>query len=140
MQYPIAIYKDNEGFHVTIPDLPELTARGKDMGEVISNTRRILIEYLQGLVQQNINFSRPSPIGDYVSNPEFAGCIWAVVSIELSRIMGETAEMTIRLPVQLLSHLYRTYPDKDINQIILGALKLQFDAFDPQATIASSSS
>lgn len=124
MQYPIAIYKNHDTFYVSIPDIPKLTEiQGKDVAEAIYNARLTVSEHLYDLLQQDCQFPEPTAISAHVSNPDYAGYIWAVVSIEMSRIMGETAELTIRLPVRLVSELHHSYPNRDINQIILDALK-----------------
>lgn len=123
MQYPIAIYKNNQVFHVVFPDIPDLTTQGRDVADAIYNARHTVSDYLYELVQKDSQLPEPSPISEHLNKLEFAGYIWAVVSIELSRLLGETAEITIRLPAQLVSELYRNHPQQDINQIILNALK-----------------
>lgn len=123
MQYPIAIYKDPNGYTAIIPDIPTLTATGSDMAEVIAIARHVVLNHLLALIQEDLPLPEPSAVSERVNESKFAGYIWAVVHIELSRLIGDSIELTIRLPAKVITHVHQHFPDDNINQVILDALK-----------------
>lgn len=122
MQYPIAMLKTDDVFYVTIPDIPELKIQSKDMAEAVSQARMAVFEYMHECIKSDRPIPAPSAIGSHLTDKRFAGHIWAIIHIELARVMGDDAELTIRLPARLMSQVRRQFPQSDINEVILDAL------------------
>lgn len=122
MQYPIAMLKTDDVFYVTIPDIPELKIQSKDMAEAVSQARMAVFEYMHECIKAERPIPAPSAIGSHLTDKRFAGHIWAIIHIELARVMGDDAELTIRLPARLMSQVRRQFPQSDINEVILDAL------------------
>lgn len=123
MQYPIAIYLKDEAYQVIVPDIPELHTQGTDMSDAVANARNVVIHHLYQLLEQDSKLPQPSSVSSHLNNPKFAGCTWAIVGIEMSRIMGETVETTIHLPTRLFKQITRTFPDKSLDAVVIAALK-----------------
>ncbi len=123
MQYPIAIYLKDQQYYVIIPDIPELQAQGKNMGDAVANARTTVINHLYTLLDQDKTLPQPTAVAAHLTNPKFAGCTWAIVGIEMSRIMGDTLEISVNLPNRLFKQVAQTYPDTPIDSIIITALK-----------------
>ena len=43
MQYPIAIYQQNNAYHVTVPDIKSLSVVDSSMAGAVSNTRMTIM-------------------------------------------------------------------------------------------------
>lgn len=122
MQYPIAMLKTDNVFYVTIPDIPDLQVQGNDMAEAVSNARLAVFEYMFQCIKNDRPIPSPSAIGSHLNDEKFAGYIWAIVHIELARVVGDDTELTIRLPDRMMSQIRQKLPKVDINQVIFDAL------------------
>lgn len=123
MQYPVAIFHKGDDFYVNVPDIPDLAITGQNMAEVIANTRINVIVHLHQLIENDKKIPQPHPINTYLSNPDYAGCTWTIVSVELARIMGESVDFELQLPVKLFKQLSQKFPDEPMEKIVLNALK-----------------
>lgn len=123
MQYPIAIFHKDKNYHVSVPDIPELSTSGNNMAEIIANTRMAVITHLHQLIDNDKKIPQPMPISAYLTAPEFSGCTWAIVSVELARIMGESMDLELQLPIKLFKQATQKFPDDSIENIIISALK-----------------
>lgn len=124
MQYPIAIYQKHNKYHVIVPDIPELTTQADDIGDAVANGRSLVINHLYQLLEQDKTLPLPTPVSNHLSNPKFAGFTWAIVGIEISRIMGETIETTVNLPARLFKQISKQHRDEPLDTVIVNALKL----------------
>lgn len=124
MQYPIAIYHKDNSYQVIIPDIPELQTQGDDMGDAVSNARSAVISHLYQLLEHDSHLPQPSAVSTHLTNPKYAGCTWAIVGIEMSRIMGETVETTVNLPTRLFRQVSTAFPDETLETVVINALKL----------------
>lgn len=123
MQYPIAIFHKDNDYHVSVPDIPELRISGTNMAELITDTRMAVITHLHQLIESDRKIPTPLPISSYLKDVKFSGCTWAIVSVELSRIMGESIDLELQIPVKLFKQLRQKFPDESFDKIIISALK-----------------
>lgn len=123
MQYPIAIFQQNNSYHVSIPDIEHLSVVDSSMADAIANARLAVMRHLHRLMQDDQPLPEPSAITAHLHKPQYAGYIWAVVSVELSRLIGETVEVTLQLPKQLLAQVTQQFKDESLDNIMLLALK-----------------
>lgn len=123
MQYPIAIFQKDKNYHVNVPDIPELSASGDNMAEVIANARMAVITHLHELIENDQKIPQALSISTYLNEPEFLGCTWAIISVELTHIMGESIDLELQLPVRLFKQATQKFPDESIDKIIISALK-----------------
>lgn len=123
MQYPIAIVHQNNQYFVTIPDIPSLQVIGDSVADVVADTRLTVIKHLQTLIQTDQPLPEASPVSVFLEKPEFAGCIWAIVGIELSRILGDSIEINLQLPARLYTKIGQTFPNDPLEKVVIEALK-----------------
>lgn len=123
MQFPVAIYHNNDGYQVVVPDIPALTTTGIDMAEAVSNARTVVINHLYHLVEIDATIPEPSPVSKHLTNPKYAGATWAIVGIDMSRILGETIALDVNLPTRLFKQAVQAHRDTPIDIIIAEALK-----------------
>ncbi|ELA08256.1 phage protein [Moraxella macacae 0408225] len=125
MQYPIAIFYKDKNYHVTVPDIPDLNITGENMADAVSNARMMVIGHLHQLIENDKKIPNPTPISDHLKKPEYLGYTWAIVSVELARIMGESIELNLQISVKLFKQLTQKYPDVSMEHIVITALKQQ---------------
>jgi len=104
MRYPIAIEPGDatHAYGVVVPDLPGCYSAGDTLDEAITNAEEAILLW----IDQAMDEGRPIPaagnVEQHQDNPDFAGWIWAVVSIDLSR-MDKAQRINITLPVRVLT-------------------------------------
>ena len=123
MQYPIAIFQQNNHYYVTIPDMKTLSVADDTMAGAVANARLAILNHLQRLVESDLPIPEPSPVTNHLTKPEYAGYIWAIVSVDLGRIMGEAMEISISLPHTLGNQVMQQFPHEPLDRVIVLALK-----------------
>lgn len=123
MQYPIAITHNNNQYTVSIPDIPSLQVVGNSVADVVSDARSVVTDHLKLLIQQDAVLPEASSVSSFLEHPEYAGCIWAVVGVDLARIIGDHIEINIQLPAHLYAKLAKTFSNQPLDKVVTDALK-----------------
>lgn len=85
MNYPVALHKDEgSDYGVTVPDLPGCVSAEKTLEEALDNAKEAILCHIEGIVNDGQALPEPAPIEQHKENPEYAGGLWAVVSVDLS--------------------------------------------------------
>lgn len=105
MLYPVAIRQIEQGFYACLPDLPELEVYADNMADIIPKARSAVIDHLQQLVENNQPMAPGSDVGKHLTNPDYAGWTWAIVTLEAYRIVGDTVDITLSLSERLLDKI-----------------------------------
>ena len=107
MRYPIVIEPGDEkhAFGVVVPDLPGCFSAGDTLDEAIDNTREAIELWLETVIDDGGTVPKPKMIAEHQSNPEYAGWIWAVVTIDLADLSGKTERINITLPSRVLRRI-----------------------------------
>jgi predicted RNase H-like HicB family nuclease len=105
MRYPIAIEPGDEtqAFGVVVPDLPGCFSAGDTLDEAITNAKESVELWMETVIEDGKPIPEPSPIAKYQADSEFAGWIWAVVEVDLSRLSGKAKRLNITLPERVLT-------------------------------------
>jgi predicted RNase H-like HicB family nuclease len=88
MDIPILIQKDDiSRYGVTVPDIPGCVCTGETVDKAMSNATKAIYGHVGQLVEQGKPFEiRPSPVETLSREPDYAGGIWALVSLDLARL------------------------------------------------------
>jgi predicted RNase H-like HicB family nuclease len=107
MKYPIAIEPGNakEAFGVVVPDLPGCFSAGDTLDEAIDNAREAIELWLETVIDDGGAVPEARPIAEHQANPEFAGWIWAVVSVDLASLSDKAERVNITLPARVLRRI-----------------------------------
>lgn len=104
MRYPIVIHKDkNSDYGVIVPDLPGCFSAGETMDEAIEMAHEAVECHIEGMLLEGEPLPAAQPIEHHQSNPEYAGGIWALVEIDLSRLEDTTERVNITLSRRVLT-------------------------------------
>lgn len=105
MRYPIAIEPGDKthAFGVVVLDLPGCFSAGDTLDEAITSAKEAIELWMETVIEDGQSIPEPSPIAKHQANPEFAGWIWAVVEVDLSKLSGKAKRVNITLPERVLT-------------------------------------
>ena len=107
MLYPIAIRPGDEqhAWGVDVPDIPGCFSAGEDLDDAMAMAREAIEGHLEILAEDCSRIPVATPVSAHVSNPEYEGCIWALVDIDITRYLGKAEKLNITLPANLLNRI-----------------------------------
>lgn len=106
MRYPVVIHKETESdYGVTVPDLPGCFSAGETVDEALTNVVEAIECHVEGLLLDDEPVPSGRAIEHHQKNREFAGGIWAVVDLDLSKLSGKAKRVNITLPERLLAQI-----------------------------------
>jgi predicted RNase H-like HicB family nuclease len=107
MKYPIAIELGDEthAFGVVVPDLPGCFSAGDTLDEAIDNAKEAIELWLETVIDDNGAVPEPGTIRQHQANVEFAGWVWAVVTIDLAALSDKAERVNITLPARVLRRI-----------------------------------
>ncbi len=104
MRFPVVIHKDPDSdYGVTVPDLPGCFSAGETVDEALSEVVEAIETHLEGMLLDSEPIPVPGTVEFYKDDPEYAGGIWAVVNVDISKLSGRSKRVNITIPERLLS-------------------------------------
>ncbi|MET3214264.1 UNVERIFIED_ORG: putative RNase H-like HicB family nuclease [Burkholderia territorii] len=100
MEFPIAIHKDDGSVYgVTVPDIPGVHSWGDTIDEAIKNSKEAIVSHVETLVElgEEVGFTC-STVEELAANPDYAGAIWAFVSVDLEQLDSKPERINVSLP------------------------------------------
>ena len=103
MKCPVVIHKDTaSAYGVTVPDLPGCFSAGETADDALSNAVEAIECHVEGLLLDGESVPAPHPIEHHHGKREFAGGIWALAEVDLSKLSGKAKRVNITLPERIL--------------------------------------
>jgi predicted RNase H-like HicB family nuclease len=104
MRYPIAIEPGDatHAFGVVVPDLPGCFSAGDTLDEAITNAEEAILLWIDQAMDEGRPIPAAGSVEQHQEDPDYAGWIWAVVSVDLSR-MDKAQRINITLPTRVLT-------------------------------------
>lgn len=103
MRYPVVIHKDPESdYGVTMPDLPGCFSAGETLDEALNESVEAIECHLEGMLMDGEAIPQPRPVEYHQTNPDYAGGVWAFVTVDISKLSGKTKRVNITLPERVL--------------------------------------
>jgi predicted RNase H-like HicB family nuclease len=104
MRYPVVIHKDiDSDYDVTVPDLPGCFSAGETLDEALNEVIEAIECHLEGLLMD----SEPIPLAKTMEyhqhNPDYREGIWALVSVDLTKLSGKTKRVNVTMPERVLT-------------------------------------
>lgn len=104
MRYPVVIHKDRDSdYGVTVPDLPGCFSAGETMDDALAQAVEAIECHFEGLLLDNEPLPTPQTISIHQQNPDYQDGVWALVTVDLSKISGKARRVNITLPERLLT-------------------------------------
>lgn len=107
MLYPIAILQGdaNHAWGVEVPDIPGCFSAGEDLDDALAMAREAIEGHLELLAESGEPIPEAHTLTHHTKNPEYAGYIWAIVDIDVTRYMGKSEKINITLPAYLINRI-----------------------------------
>jgi len=107
MLYPIAITSGDEqhAWGVEVPDIPGCFSAGESLDDAMAMAREAIEGHLELLAEDGEPIPEARSVTTHAANPEYVGCTWAVVDIDVTRYMGKAEKLNITLPGYLLARI-----------------------------------
>jgi predicted RNase H-like HicB family nuclease len=107
MRYPVAIELGDEthAYGVVVPDLPGCFSAGDTLDEAIAQAKEAIELWMETVIEDGQPIPEASPIAKHQIDPEFAGWIWALVEMDLSKLSGKAKRVNITLPERILASI-----------------------------------
>lgn len=100
MEFPIAIHKDDGSVYgVTVPDIPGCHSWGETIQEAIRNAKEAISSHVSTLAElgEDVDF-KCSDIEALAKLEEYAGAIWAVADVDVSKLDSKPERINVSLP------------------------------------------
>ncbi len=104
MRYPVVIHKDSDSdYGVTVPDLPGCFSAGDTVDDALTQAVEAIECHIEGLLLDKEPVPMPTSVEHHQSNSDYAEGIWAVVSVDVSKLSGKSKRVNITIPERLLT-------------------------------------
>jgi predicted RNase H-like HicB family nuclease len=90
---------------VEVPDIPGCFSAGDDLDDAVAMAREAIEGHFEVLAEDGAPIPSASKLGVHVSNPQYVGCAWAVVDIDVTKYLGKAQKLNITLPGYLLNRI-----------------------------------
>lgn len=107
MEIPVVIHKDaGSTYGVTVPDIPGCHSWGDTIDDAMKNSKEAIYGHIQTLLElgEPVEITH-SAIEDLVGNKEYAGGIWALVDVDLSKLDSKPERINISIPRFVLNRI-----------------------------------
>lgn len=116
MLYPIAIEAGDEkhAYGVTVPDLPGCFSAGDTLDEAIAEAKEAITGHIELLVELGGDIPAVSTLSELAKDPDYAGYTWAIVDVDVTRLLGGSEKINVTLPKSLIDRIDRcvaTHPE-----------------------------
>jgi predicted RNase H-like HicB family nuclease len=100
MEFPVIIHKDaNSVYGVTVPDVAGCHSFGETIEEALRNTKEAIHSHIEVLLEEGETVDlAPSNIDDLIGNDDYAGGIWALVDVDLTKLDTKPERINISIP------------------------------------------
>lgn len=105
MRYPIAIQvgDDKTAHGVIVPDLPGCFSAGDTLDGAITNAEEAILLYLEDLLDAGKAPPAASTLEALRGKGDYLGMVWALVTIDLSRLSTKATRINITIAERLLA-------------------------------------
>ncbi len=104
MIYPVAIHNDaRSDYGVSVPDLPGCFSAGETVEEALKNAVEAIECHVEGLLVDGEPVPPSQPIEQHKSKNK--GAVWALVTVDLSKLSGKAKRINITLPERILNQI-----------------------------------
>lgn len=104
MRYPVVIHKDADSdYGVTVPDLPGCFSAGDTVDDALTQAVEAIECHVEGLLLDKEPVPIPKSIERHQRNADYREGIWAIVSVDISKLSGKSKRVNITIPERLLT-------------------------------------
>ncbi len=105
MLYPVAIDKGAESFGVRVPDIPGCFSGGDNYQDAMESVREAIEAHIELLVEDGEAVPKSTSVENWLNDPDYYGVIWALVDVDVTRLMGKSEKINVTLPSLLIRRI-----------------------------------
>ena len=105
MLYAIAIDRGDSSFGVRVPDLPGCFSGGDSFQDAVDSAREAIEAHVELLVESGESIPVATNLDEWQSDPEYSDAVWALVEVDVSRLMGKLEKINVTLPSLLIRRI-----------------------------------
>lgn len=90
---------------VEVPDIPGYYSVGDDLDDAMAMAREAIEGHFEILAEDGAPIPSAQKVTLHAANPKYAGCMWAVVDIDVTKYLGKAQKLNITLPGYLLNRI-----------------------------------
>jgi len=107
MKFPIALEPGTSrtAWGVVVPDLPGCFSAGDTAEEAFANAVEAIEAHCELLVQDDLDLPLARPLAHWQSDAQYAGWVWALVDVDVSRFEGKAEKINITMPRRFLTRV-----------------------------------
>lgn len=107
MKFVIAIEPGDaiHAFGVVVPDLPGCFSAGDTLDEALDNAQEAIDLHVQTMIEDGLSVPDASPLAVHHANPDFAGWVWAIISVPVEKYLGPAEKINITIPRMVLARI-----------------------------------
>lgn len=105
MLYPVAIDKGDQSFGVRVPDIPGCFSGGDNYQDAIESVREAIDAHLELLVEDDEPVPEATSVENWLYDSEYANVVWALVDVDVTRLMGKAEKINVTLPSLLIRRI-----------------------------------
>ena len=106
MKFPVVLHKDPDSdYGVAVPDLPGCFSADRTVEEALDAAVEAIECHIGGLLKDGLPVPADQPVEAPRKNRNYAGGLWALVEVDLSKVSGKAKRVNITLPEHLLTQI-----------------------------------
>lgn len=107
MDIPVVIHKDNGSVYgVNVPDIEGCHSWGETIDDAMKNARDAIYSHIETLLELGEDVViKNSSVEELSKNPDYAGGLWALVDIDLTKIDKKPERINISMPSFILNKI-----------------------------------
>ena len=106
MKFTVVLHTDDgRRYGVTVPDLPGCFSGGDDIEDALESVLEAIDLHVETLLEEGGELPARQPIAAHQANPDYAGGVWALVDVDVTRFEGKAEKVNITLPRRLLARI-----------------------------------
>ena len=78
---------------------------GDDYQDAIESLREAIEAHIELLVEDGETVPEATTVENWLSDPEYAGAVWALVDVDITRLMGKAEKINVTLPSLLIRRI-----------------------------------
>lgn len=104
MRYPVVLHKDSDSdYGAAVPDLPGCFSAGETIDEALTNVVEAIECHLEGMMLDGESWPAPTSVEHYKDKVDFAGGVWALVNVDVTKLSGKVRRVNVTIPERVLS-------------------------------------
>ncbi|EQC1353642.1 type II toxin-antitoxin system HicB family antitoxin, partial [Escherichia coli] len=97
--------KSDSSFGVRVPDIPGCFSGGNNYQDAIESAHEAIEAHIELLVENGEAVPKATCIENWLEDPDYSDAVWALVDVDITRLMGKAEKINVTLPSLLIRRI-----------------------------------